>query len=118
MSRPKNSFEPNPAPQKKPIRAQKSRNNPNTMPKIIFRIEGNIENKSCYVIWADPKTILDSCQKKSNSPFRTPINDPQIRSKLKRNMEIKDVQLVDPNPNPKQCILAQKQPKNSVKIQW
>ena len=51
MSRPQNSFQTQPQPQKKPIRAQKVKNDPNIKSKSNATVEGNIENESCSITW-------------------------------------------------------------------
>ena len=47
MSRPKNSFRTLTQPPKKPIRAQKGKNDPNIKSKSNARIERTMKNKSC-----------------------------------------------------------------------
>ena len=59
MSRPHNSFQTLPQPQKQAIRAQKSKNNPKIKSKSKVRIEGTIENKSCSAIQIDPKNVFE-----------------------------------------------------------
>ena len=58
MSKPQNSFQTLPQPQKLPIRAQKVKNDPNIKSKSNARVEGNIENESCSTTWVDPKTVV------------------------------------------------------------
>ena len=67
MSRPQNSFRTQPQPQKLPIRAPKSQNNPKIKSKSNVRIEGNIENESCSSIWVYPRTVFEPF------PIKAPI---------------------------------------------
>ena len=59
MSRPQHTFWTLSRPQKYPISALKSKNDPKVKSKSKVRIEGTIENKSCSTTWVDPKTVFE-----------------------------------------------------------
>ena len=64
-------------PQKKPIRAPKSKNNPEIKSKAKIIIEGNIQNKSCSTTCVDWKTVFE--------PYPNPKNSPLGPQKVKNN---------------------------------
>ena len=82
MSRPQNSFRTLPEFQKKPIRVQKVKNDPNIKSKSNARVEGNIKNESCSTTSVDPKTVVKPNSDPQTSPLG-PIkdkNNPKIKS--------------------------------------
>ena len=88
MSRRQNSFQILPQTPKKPIRDQKSKNDPKIKSKSKVRIERNRENESCSTTWVDLKTVFETHNEPNNSPLgpQKVKNNPKIKSKQKPTM--------------------------------
>ena len=125
MSKPQNSFQTLPQPQKSPIRAQKVNNDPKIKSKSNVRIVRNKENESFSTTGVDPKTVVEPYPNpKKNCPLGPPkVKDySKIKSKsnirIERNKEneccsfawVDPKTVVEPYPNPKNSPLG---PKNS-----